>query len=530
MTPLPRIVSALGLLLCIAGFTAPARGGARVPAGFVDELLAAHLDYPVAMAFLPDGRLLVTEKNSARIRLLVNTQLSALPVATMDSVRSMCGLSPCIESGFLGIAVDPGWPARPYLYVMYDWTGGPYLRLARLTAAGDLDHTGDGSLTADPESEYVILGELRDLNPEHNGGTLRFAPDGMLVLGVGDDDERCLAQILSVPAGKLLRLDVGSLPPGPGVLADYSLITPPDNPFVANPDSLARLVWASGLRNPWNFHIDPPTGRLFVPDVGEILNEEVSLADAPGLQFGWPWYEGYTRTTTTCLDDSTGSRAPIYMYDRSAFGSFAAIMGAGVYRRPTPTAPHAFPAEYEGDYFFSDLGAGFMRRLKETDGVWSIAPPVPGQPNATDWANRLETVTDYRVGPDGALWYVKNSVAGAPGTGEVHRIHGPPIGGVSVPPAVPAPFRLDRPYPSPSRGSVTIGFTLARPAIVRLSIHDLSGRAVRTLASGERLPGGALARVWDGCDSEGRPVPAGLYVVTLATPEGVASSRCLIAR
>jgi len=528
MTSLLRIASTLALLL---GLAAPACAGARLPTGFVDELLESGLDVPVSMAFLPDGRLLVTEKNAARIRILVNGVATGTPVAVMDSVRLECGGSPCVEAGLLGIAVDPGWPARPYLYTAYNYVGGPWIRLVRLTATGDLDHTGDGQIVADPAGEYLILADLPDQNWIHNGGTLRFALDGTLFMSLGDDNSQCLVPVPSALVGKLLRIDVSNLPPGPGALVDYAVITPLDNPFVGDPDPRARLVWASGLRNPWNFHIDPPTGRIFVPDVGVSSFEELNLLDAPGLDFGWPWYEAYTRTSQTCLlEDSTGSVAPIHAYDRQAFFTFSAIMGAGVYRRPSPSAPHAFPAEYEGDYFFSDLGQGFLRRLRQSGANWSLVAPVPGQPSASDWARRLDNVTDYLVGPDGALWYVRSSVAYTPNSGEVHRILGPPESAAAAPPGPGPSFGLNRPYPSPSRGPVTLGLSLARPAFVRLAVHDLSGRAIRTLASGELPAGSGQSFVWDGRDAGGRPVPTGVYVASLTTPEGVASIRCLIVR
>ena len=111
-------------------------------------------------------------------------------------------------------------------------------------------------------------GALPDLAAKHNGGTLRFGPDGMLYVGLGDDDSPCRAQDLTKLQGKILRLDVSSLPAGGGPAPRYAMLTPPDNAFVAHADSAARLVWALGLRNPFSFTIDAPTGCLVIGDVG----------------------------------------------------------------------------------------------------------------------------------------------------------------------------------------------------------------------------------------------------------------------
>jgi hypothetical protein len=256
----------------------------------------------------------------------------------------------------------------------------------------------------------------------------------------------------------------------------------------------------------------------------------VNMLDAPGQMFGWPWYEGYARTTATCEPlDSTGSRAPIHVYDRRDFESGSAIIGAGVYRRPFGATPLAFPAEYEGDFFFSDIGTGFLRRLRETANGWAIADSVPGQPSATDWGQGYGVVTEYQVGPDGALYYAMNFHLTYFNTGQIRRIQYF-SGTTAAPEPAASPFALERPWPSPSRGAVNVGFSLARPSPVRLRVHDLLGRHVQTLAESKSEPAGRRSVAWDGRDAAGALVPAGVYVISLTTPEGRAASRCLIVR
>jgi glucose/arabinose dehydrogenase len=496
----------------MAAASRPAAAQTAVPTDFADQLVVGSFNIPVALAFLPDGRLFVIEQATARIRLIVNGALAAVdPVVTVDSVRTAYG-----EQGLLGIAVDPGWPARPYVYVQYDYIGAPVIRISRFTVGGDLAFGGDGSLTIDPASRHDVMSDLPDQTVIHNGGTLRFGPDGMLYSSLGDDGASCDAQHLAALRGKILRLDVSGLPPGPGGPPDKSLITPADNPFAAHPDPRARLVWQYGLRNPARFHVDPATGDLFIADVGTIYWEEISWAPAPGMNFGWPHYEGPLRTPMTCAGaDSTLFVAPIYAYDRCDGGCElgASVISGGLYRRP-PSASHAFPPEYDGDYFFTDYYRRFLRRLKRSGNTWSLAPPVPGQSSPTDWGFMFGLVTDFAEGPDGALYYCQQYMPyPAPGSGQVRRIvytgttsvAAPGWGGVEFAPA----------YPSPTRGAVTLTYRVPAASSAALRIYDVVGRPVRVLvAPGIHGPGSFEVR-WDARDAQRRRVPAGVYLARL---------------
>ena len=515
------------LALALAPLVATAvRAQMVLPTGFADEQIIGGIDNPVGMAFLPDGRLLVTEKDQGRVRLvLTNRTLVLTPVHTLDSLRVNQ------ESGLLGIAVDPGWPSRPYIYLQYNWTGGQVMRLVRYRITGDLAGTGTGLIQADPASRYVIFNNLPDVNVNHNGGTLRFGGDGMLYESLGEDGVPCEAPKKSSLQGKLLRLDVKNIPDGSGSLSNYALITPADNPFVGDPDPRARLVWAYGLRNPWSFHIDPATGQIFIADVGQNDYEEIDIADGPGRNFGWPSYEAFANYNQGCSPpaDSTGSTPPIHAYDRRSFVTGAAVVSGGVYRRPA-SGDGRFPAEYEGDYFFTDEAAGFMRRLHKSGGGWNLAAPVPGQPNSTDWATIVTNghVSGFLEAADGSLWYTKFAQGFSTFTGEVRRIYATTNTAVELPGALPLSF--ERPVPIPSRGPVASAFTLAQASGVRLSVLDVAGRHVRTLLGGESFSAGRHAVSWDGRDDEGRLVPAGLYLLRLVAADHAVEQRCLITR
>jgi len=495
----------LALLVAIAcGAPSSASAQGTVPAGFEDRLILGGLDYPVSMAFLPDGRAFVVEQFSTRVRLIVNGALAATdPVATLPDIQ-VGG-----EQGLLGIAVDPRWPASPYVYVHCDRLGTPSIRISRYLVAGDLSFTGNGSLTIDPTSRYDLINDLPDAASNHNGGTVRFGPDGMLYDSMGEDSQPCMAQDDSTLHGVILRLDVTRLPAGSGGPPALSLITPADNPQFTASSPRTRLIWAYGLRNPFRFQIDPLSGTLYIGDVGQNQYEEIDRAptNSAPLDFGWPTFEGPASLTPTC-PTRVPPTAPIHFYDRSSFPSGAAVICAGVYRAPGG-ALNAFPAGYDGDVFFSDYYQGFLRRLKNSGGVWNLAP-APGQPGASDWGQNFAEVSDYQIAPDGALWYCRQAVSGQPATGAIRAI------ATTAAPPGPAPIAtLAPPYPSPSIGTAGLYYTLTAGARVDLVLYDERGREVRRIVSGEDQPAGSHPYTWDGRDSRGRAAPSGLYFVEL---------------
>jgi glucose/arabinose dehydrogenase len=494
--------AAVALAACVLLHARDGWAQAALPTGFQDQLVASGLAYPTGMAFLPDGRLLFVEQFSARIRLLVHDALAATdPVATVPSVRTGT------ERGLLGIAVDPGFPARPYVYAHCTDASASVVRVTRFTVGGDLAFTGNGSLTIDTATRYDVIANVPDLNPNHNGGTLRFGTDGMLYASFGEDGMGCAAQDTSGLRGVILRMDVSRLPAGSGGPAPRDLITPPGNPF-PNGGLNARLIWAFGLRNPFRFQIDRLNGALLIGDVGENTWEEIDRAPVGGLDFGWKRFEGPDLLDDTCVL-TLPETAPIAYYPHTAS---QAVVCAGLYRPPAG-ATRPFPGDYDGDCFFSDYYSGFLRRLKGSGTSWSIAPPAPGQADPDNWATGLLGVSDYAVGPDGSLWYCRQFTSGSP-SGQIRRIVRTSTVGVPHAPSGAAPL-FATPSPSPSRGTVRFSYELREPAEVSLVILDAAGRIVRRLAGPEAGQARAYDRVWDGRDDRGSALPAGIYRAVL---------------
>jgi glucose/arabinose dehydrogenase len=208
----------------------------------VNDTLLTGLTEPTSMAFLPDGRLLITERRTGKVRLFVGGHIAA-----SDPVLVVPGLiANTYERGLQGVAVDPGWPQRPYVYLYYNRAGG-FCRLVRYRAAGDLsDPAGESLALGD---SLLLLDDIPDNNGDHNSGCLRFGPGDHLFVSLGDDEFLCGAADSTSLRGAILRLDVSRLPDGPGGQVPRALITPAMNPLVAA-DSIARLVWAYGMRNP----------------------------------------------------------------------------------------------------------------------------------------------------------------------------------------------------------------------------------------------------------------------------------------
>src|SRR5262245_39426180 len=165
----------LAVLRCVLGSSAS--HAATLPTNFSDQLIASGLNAPTSFAFLPDGRALVTEQNTGAIRMVVGSTVTSALV-------NVPSLTIGGEQGLLSIAVDPGWPNRPFVYVHHTQEGG-VMRLIRYTAGGTL--TGSTSTSLTLGSMYQVLTGLPDAFENHNGGSLRFGPDGRLYFSVGDD-------------------------------------------------------------------------------------------------------------------------------------------------------------------------------------------------------------------------------------------------------------------------------------------------------------------------------------------------------
>jgi glucose/arabinose dehydrogenase len=345
-------------------------GGAAAPPGFGrDEGWITGLANATAFAPAPDGRWLIAQQGGA-VRVVKNGVLLATPFVVLPNVDARG------ERGLIGIALHPGFASNGLVYLHYTTTEGvPHNRISRVAASSaNPDVAGPGE---------AVLVDLPPLSAatNHNGGALHFGADGKLYVGVGDNASGLRAQDAADPFGKLLRFnDDGSIPS--------------DNPQAASHSGPARAVWASGLRNPFTFAVEPQSGRIHINDVGQNAWEEINLG-AAGANYGWPQSEGPDGV-------AAGITAPLFAYRHGAtsppgtgpggFFTGQAIAGGAFYSAAGP-----FPAAYRGHYYFADFVAGFVGRLDFATGDAYAFARITGSP------------VDLRVGNDGALYVLTRS-------------------------------------------------------------------------------------------------------------------------
>ena len=293
----------------------------------------------------PTGGLAVAEKAGSIVAYTAGSE----PIHILDLTDKTDSDGP--ENGLLSAAVDPEFSEFPFLYVFYTTPAESeeYETLTRLTRFPVVEGV------AVREEELIIL-DIPQTKPDdyHYGGAIRFGPDGMLYLGIGDGHCFLCPQSLESLHGKIIRIDVR------GASAEQPYKVPDDNPLIGMPNARPE-IWAYGLRNPWRMAFDPRDGELWVGDVGMHAQEEVTIA-AAGANLGWPVFEGsdcftiddivrdheYDTVTEYDCGEFEDLTAPVISYGRS---QGCAIVGGVVYRG-------AEIPWLDGVYLFSDFCTG----------------------------------------------------------------------------------------------------------------------------------------------------------------------------
>lgn len=248
------------------------------------------------------------------------------------------------EMGLLGLAFHPEYAKNGRFYVNYTDSRGTVI--ARYTTDPDAG-------TADPATEERIL-TFEQPYRNHNGGQLAFGPDRYLYIATGDGgsggDPQGHGQNRRTLHGSILRINVDT-PPG----IPYTI--PHDNPFYGNSQGYREEIYAYGLRNPWRFSFDTPSGRLWVADVGQNQVEEINLVEKGG-NYGWNIMEG-TEVFAPPPDGIPADLiAPVYEYRHSLGRS---VTGGYVYRG------HTMP-ELDGAYIYGDYMSGQIWALRYEEG------------------------------------------------------------------------------------------------------------------------------------------------------------------
>lgn len=393
-----------------------------VPDGFSVTTIADSLGLDlVGFTFLPDGRILLINKQSGRVRVLAGGLVGSEPVFTVPR------LAPTAERGLLGIAVDPDYPDSNYVYLFYTRDDSTN-RVTRFAVQGDLTDPASSNISLDGASERVLM-SLPDTTALHNGGTLRFGPDGKLYVSHGDDAYSNRVQSLSTFNGKIFRINRDGT-------------APDDNPaFPEAPADAVAETFAFGLRNPFRFSIDPHNGALFISDVGTDLYEELNLSTG-GENFGFPHYEGpdFYRPWEPLIPPEPMFPIFAYPYDRSAGAGSAIALVA--YRLVAPPADASFPPDYDGAYFYADFFDDEIRYLlKSAMGEWV----------SHSFGSGFASLVDGAIGPDGSVYVLEFG-------GELYRIAYAGSGVAVDGEAVPSKSVVHQNYPNPFKTKTTLSY------------------------------------------------------------------------
>ena len=446
----PRALAFAAALAAAAA--APAAGEPRLLPGFQDSLAIAGLTHPTVVRFSPDGRVFVAEK-SGLVKVFPSLY-STRPSIFADLTKNV---DDYWDRGLLGMALDPGFPKKPYVYVLYTfdapiggtapvWSDGcptpPGPNTNGCVVSGRLSRlTGNGNAAV---GEKVLINAWGQQFPSHSVGALAFGADGALYASAGDgaslgtvdygqfggnplgDPPGGVGGVMQPPwaEGGALRSQSLRRPPGEPAVLNGTVIRVdpatgdalPDNPLAASTDENARRIVAYGFRNPFRFTIRPGGNALWIGDDGTNLWEEIDVAPHPDREvrnFGWPCYEGpfpmpdwVSAQVNICMNDLYRDpslvTSPWFGYrhaDDVAAGDGCAKAGSS----QTGLAFYSggsYPHDYDGALFLAD---------HTRNCAWVMFPDAQGNPDPGSRALFLGAAShpvDLEIGPGGDLYYV----------------------------------------------------------------------------------------------------------------------------
>jgi glucose/arabinose dehydrogenase len=365
-----RIALAALVLLAVLALPALGQDAPRSPTPSPSPLpgrlveVARGLEHPWGLAFLPDGRMLVTER-PGRLRLVGRTGALSPPLAGVPEVRAGG------QGGLLDVVLGPGFERDRLVYLSFSepGPGGAGTAVAR----GRLGEQG-------LEGTQVIWRQQPKAGGSiHWGSRLLFRPDGTLFVTLDDRSARDRVQELSTTIGKIVRLN-----------ADGSV--PRDNPFVGR-DGARPEIWSYGHRNVQAAALDA-RGQLWTVEHGARGGDELNRPE-PGRNYGWPVITYGVDYTGFRIGEGTaraGMEQPVYYWD-----PVIAPSGAVFY------SGDAFP-DWRGDLLVGSLTPGGLVRLRLKDGRVAGETRYPVEPD--------DRVRDVRQAPDGGLYLLTDRPRG----------------------------------------------------------------------------------------------------------------------
>ncbi len=332
------------------------------------ETLVKDLEHPWSVSFLPDGRILLSDKNGY---LSVYDQAGELLGMVKEGFPEILkGAGP----GLFDVEPHPDFASNRFLYFIYskpvpmeDGEVGGFTALARARLKGNDRLMGLENLWFSDTHASI--------DPRQYGSRIVFK-DGYVYFSVGDRADQDMVQRIDMPHGKIMRLhDDGSIPA--------------DNPFVGVEGAI-QAAWSLGHRNPQGLDFHPGSGQLFSSEHGPRGGDELNIIER-GANYGWPvasYGFNYNLTSVAAVEERAGFSSPVVFWNPSL-----AICGIDFYEG------NHFP-KWKGDLFVATLAAEELRRLTVVNGR------VLHQETLFKWQGR---VRDVLSGPDGALYVVFNN-------------------------------------------------------------------------------------------------------------------------
>ena len=350
--------------------------------------------------FMPDGRGIITRRAGQLV--VVDKDGMFIKNPTMPTFT---GVDSTSEKGVLGVVRDEN--DNLYFYV----SNGPSTADKHRVYKGTI--AADSTITVDPANPIVTGGLEGPAN--HDGGGM-IIYKGQLYIGVGDTGANNTPPVnkygacLNKPNGKILRVNLDGSIPSDNPLSNLTAVTGCMIRNMGNYEMLPpdKRIYAWGFRNPWRFWIDPRTDLLWVGDVGEATQEEITVG-GKGSHHGWPFVEGTVDYPMALggIDDcmqmtpATACVAPQDTYGHTAFmGRNAASVTGGL----SPRTGCGW-GDYENKYFFGDYNRGQIWTL---DFKPDRSGAVPGSRALFATLGR-DSVVSFKNGPDGGMYLVSNS-------------------------------------------------------------------------------------------------------------------------
>ena len=341
------------------GFAAPATA-----LDYAVQPVAGGLQYPWSIVFLPNGDLLVTEREG-RLRIIRNDELDPTPITGVPKTYVQG------QGGLFDILLDPEFASNRLIYLSYAEGNRRANRLA--VARARLDGATLSNL------EVILMSEPDKDTPHHFGGRMAFLPDGTLLIVSGDGFEyREQALDLGSLLGKTLRIG-----------KDGSI--PRDNPFVGRAGARGE-IWSYGHRNQQGIVVTP--GGVWLHEHGPRGGDELNLLE-PGKNYGWPaitYGMDYSGSYISPYTEHPGMQQPVIHWTPSI-----APAGLAYYNGD------AFP-NWRGDLLVAALAEQSVRRVDLEDGA-----VVDQEILFTEFKARIR---DVRVGPEGYLYLLTDSANG----------------------------------------------------------------------------------------------------------------------